>query len=158
MIREELLHPAVSHFPIALLSLLVFVKFSELFIANNHEALKSQLAFLARFLLITGSISLIPSLFLGDMALDIVKSDMRNITLAYQHEELAHNALYVFIVALIIDLIPVLKSIPGRFIKLHTLILLGVILFGNYYIFKTAHSGASLVYDYGTAVEIKVHD
>jgi hypothetical protein len=136
----------------------MFVKIAELFIPKNYEEIKPQVDFLSRFLLIVGSLSLIPTLFLGDISLDIVKSEMRNITLAYQHEELAHNALYIFIAALVIDLIPVIKKIPGKYIKLHTVILLTTIIFGNYYIFKTAHSGASLVYDYGTAVEIKTHD
>lgn len=157
MIREELLHPITSHFPIALLILLIFTKLAQLFVIKTSDSWHEKLDFLNKFLLFTGSLMLLPTIFLGDMAFDIVKSEMKNITLAYKHDELAHTTLYCFIAVLISEVIPLLKPISKNLIKMYLIFQIALIGIGNYYLFETAHSGATMVYDYGTAVKSKIN-
>ncbi len=153
MIREELLHPAVSHFPIAFLSMLMLTKTAQFFVTEKYDEIKKYLYIISKFLLIVGASLLLPSLFLGDMALDVVKQDLCKITQAYQHEDLAHYTLIVFIIAIVFDTLLDIEKIPAKFHKvLKALVLLSIFL-GNYYLFQTAHMGGDLVYEQGAAVK-----
>jgi uncharacterized membrane protein len=155
MFSEELFHPAVSHFPISLLTLVFFTKLAQFIVTKKYKELAVSLNIISKFLLTLGAIFLIPTIFLGDMAFDIVKNDICNIVMGYQHEELSHYTLIIFIFALTLDILPSIRPIP---IKFHTLYQIALILclgWGNFYLFKTAQLGGKLVYEQGAGVKHK---
>ncbi len=152
MIREELLHPAVSHFPIALLVLVGFTKLFQLIVTKKYKELADSLNLISKFLLITGSCFLLPAIFLGDMAFEIVKKDLSNITAAYKHDELAHYTLICFIVAVSIDTLNNVKKFKVQYEFQINIALFIAILVGNYFLFNTAHIGSNLVYEQGAGV------
>lgn len=153
MIREELLHPVISHFPIALLVLVMFTKLAQLIVMNKYNEMEKNLDVISKFLLIVGTSMILPALFLGDMALDIVKNDLSNITTAYRHEDLSHNTLIVFIIAIVIDTLIGMKKLEKTQKLIFELVLLLTIFLGNYFLFQTAHLGADLVYEQGAGVK-----
>jgi uncharacterized membrane protein len=152
MIREELLHPVISHFPIALLVLVMFTKLAHLIVMKKYTELAKNIDIISKFLLIVGSAMILPALFLGDMALDIVKNDLINITAAYRHEDLAHNTLIVFIIAIVLDTLISVKKFSFRQMYMIQVTLFLSIVLGNYFLFQTAHLGADLVYEQGAGV------
>jgi len=152
MIKEELLHPAISHFPVALLTLVLVTKIAELIVGQHNAQLKGQLNLISKFLLYTGTVMLLPSLFSGDIAFDIVKENMCSLIKVYQHDDLAHTTLYFFIAAMIFEITSGLDKIPARYKRPLKLGLLLSILTGNYYLFLTAQMGGKLVYQDGAGV------
>lgn len=150
MIREELLHPIISHFPIAMLVSLSFIKLAHLIVIKKSENWAKNLKLLSTVLLGIGSFLLLPTLFLGEMATDIIKVNACNLTKIYAHEELAESCLYIFIAAIFIDVLGNIDQLKSK-ISLQILCFI-FILIGNYYLFQTGHTGAELVYEYGTAV------
>ncbi|MFT6631812.1 MAG: putative membrane protein [Bacteriovoracaceae bacterium] len=153
MIREELLHPVISHFPIALLVLVMFTKLAHLIVMKRYIELSKNIDMISKFLLIVGSIMILPALFLGDMAFDIVKNDLSNITTAYRHEDLAHNTLIVFIIAIVLDTLVSVREFSFKQMFTIQVCLFFTIALGNYYLFQTAHLGADLVYEQGAGVK-----
>lgn len=151
-IREELLHPIVSHFPIALLSMALILKIAIYISMTKKYDFKKNLTFTYNFCLITGLIFFITNLFIGDIALEAIKSDLCNLTLAYQHEDMAHTTLILFIIIVSFEVLSLVieKTIFKNILSSLAALLLIV---GNFYLFKTAHQGGQLVYEYGAAVK-----
>lgn len=143
MIREELLHPAISHFPIAFLVLATALKLILLFKEDE------RILFTARVLLYLGTFLILPTLFLGDMALDIVKNDLCRLTLAHEHEELGELTLIIFIIGAALDVALNFKLPYKSLVKYLGFIAL---LFGCGVLFETAEHGGELVYEDGAAV------
>ncbi len=153
MIREELIHPAISHFPLALLVLVMFTKTAQFFVTEKYTELKKNLALISKFLLLTGSAFLLPTLFLGDMAFDAVKSDVCNFITVYRHEDLGHYTLVTFIVAIVFDTLIQIKQVPAKLRPLLNIATLITIFLGNYFLLNTANLGGELVYEQGVAVK-----
>lgn len=109
--------------------------------------MKSHLDMGLRFTLWGGLLSHLIVMFLGDMALDVVKQNACSITAIYQHEEKAYYALYCFAFALTDEFIKVKWGEKFRVVTLISLLL------GLYFLFETGHSGAQLVYEQGVAVK-----
>ena len=145
MIREELIHPATIHFSIAFLTFVTPIYVIYLYKKNKN------IEFLLNFFFITGLATLAGSMFLGDMALDIVKKDLCRIQDAYAHEEHAYYTMCIFILSY--------ASFMGRLYVKEELkkwpLLLGLILSigANFYLVKTGHSGSNLVYEQGAGVK-----
>lgn len=151
MIREELLHPIISHFPIAMLVSLSFIKLAHLIVIKKSEIWAKNFKLISTILLGLGSFLLLPTLFLGEMATDIVKVNACDLTKIYAHEELAETCLFIFIAAIFMDVLGNLDQFKSKiFIQVITF---AIILIGNFYLFQTGHTGAELVYEYGTAVK-----
>ena len=155
MIREELLHPALTHFPIACLVLVCFTKVSYLFVTRKSKDLAQKLDFTSQFLLFVGAAMLLPSMFLGDMSLDIVKPQLDNIILAYQHEETAQICLGVFVLALALEVSLKFESIKNKYAGIIQIIILLTLFVGNFFLIKTSHLGSKLVYEQGAGVILK---
>lgn len=153
MIREELLHPAVSHFPIAFLFLSLGLKIAIVVFKQN------QLQTSYRLLLYLGTAFILPTLFLGDMALDIVKTKACRLDLIHEHEELGEQTLYFFIGAILMEMAimatPMARYIKKFFLDCFILLILGC---GCFFLFETAEHGAELVYDQGVAVKREMGD
>lgn len=151
MIREELLHPLFSHFPIVLfvLALLTKIIWVILRLLKNQHA--PQFQYISKLIIYVAPFTYLISIYLGDFALDQIKSDFCDLHEVYKHEEVAYYALYCFLVVLALEAVSELKS------KLKMILQAGTILFlilGNFYLFETAHLGAKLVYDMGAAVKV----
>lgn len=149
-IREELLHPMLSHFPIVLLTLVAFIKPIEI-IYKIRKKQNEVITIIALFLLYTAPLFSIMSLFLGDNSFDIIKHDICELTAAYYHEDMAHMTLYFLLGAVLIQVLIQSKKLIKHELLIE-FILLGLIWTSSFYLFKTAHSGGELVYKHGAAV------
>ena len=91
------------------------------------------------------------ALFTGDEALEIIKPNFCHILDVYAHDNSAHDALIVLIMALVGDLLLYLKALSKykKFVKGILLITLFVL---SGLIVRTSHQGAMLVYEKGAAV------
>lgn len=151
MIREELLHPVLSHFPIAMFSLALVTKLLELLLRKAKREFQLKLNFVSKFLIYLAPLFFLVSMYLGDSSFEIIKSEFCDLALVSKHEDLAYFALYFFLGTLIFE------SLSEFLKKFELLLQVGAfitLLFGNYYLFKTAHLGGELVYEKGAAVKV----
>ena len=151
MIREELLHPMISHFPIVMFSLALFSKSLELLTFTKFSDFSKRLNFLSKSLIFTAPLFFLITIYLGDIATEIIKGDFCEYYLIAKHEEYGYYALYFFIGSLIFESLS--EVFKNKRMLCHFVVLLTLI-GGNYYIFKTAHLGAKLVYEKGAAVDV----
>ncbi len=151
-IREELLHPIMAHFPIALFVLALFTKMAQVFAMKFAKDQVQNLQVITRFLLFSAPLFFLVTLFLGDTSLDIVKNDLPNLTLAYKHEDTSYLALYFFLGAIFSEVIISIETIGLGIKKAAHISVLLLLIIGNYYLMQTAHLGGMLVYEQGAAV------
>lgn len=151
MIREELYHPLFSHFPIVMFFLALLTKVIGLSLHKLKKDFAKLFLSSSKLLIYTSPFVFLISIYLGDFALDQIKNEFCDLFQIYKHEEIAYYALYCFLVVLGLEAVSELKT------KLKSILQIGVIIFlfiGNYFLFETAHSGATLVYDLGAAVKV----
>jgi uncharacterized membrane protein len=151
MIREELLHPMISHFPIAMFSLALVTKSLELLTYSKYRDFSKKVNFLSKSLIFTAPLFFLITIYLGDIATEIIKSNFCESYLIPKHEELGYYALYFFIGSLIFESLS--EVFKDKKIICNSIILLTLI-GGNYFLFQTAHLGAKLVYEKGAAVNV----
>jgi uncharacterized membrane protein len=142
MLRQELFHPVISHFPIALLVLTPFLQLG--FIYSKNE----KIEFLKVFCLYVGAVFYFISLFTGDDAMEIIKNDFCHLIEIYKHEESAQNGLIVLIIALGIEVGSYFK-----FKKVLSWVQVLILIILVYVLADTSHQGAMLVYERGAAVK-----
>ena len=147
--REELLHPAVSHFPIACLVMFSIGYLLQVFLFKKGNSLYGNLVFFNRTLLFFGASMLLPTLFLGDMAFDVIKENLCDITPVYRHEELGETCLIIFLFTMAVEISAIFKSEWSKYTQYLVLILT---FYGVFLLFKTSHLGAELVFEQGAAV------
>jgi len=151
MIREELLHPVLSHFPIAMFSLALGTKLLELLLFKAKREFQKKLNFVSKFLIYLAPLFFLIAMFLGDSSLDIIKNEFCDLSLVSKHEDLSYWALYFFLGTLIFESLSEFLKKFEIFLQIGAFITL---LFGNYFLFKTAHLGGELVYEKGAAVKV----
>lgn len=151
--REELLHPMMSHFPIAMFFLALVAKSFGLAIKSYSKKLSKESLSLARSLIFLAPLLYMINLFLGDIALEKVKNSLCDITQAYQHEQLAETAMLWFIVPIVAEALSFIEWNNKLLLKKLCVSFgfLGLIL-GNFYMVKTAQLGSKLVYEQGAGV------
>ncbi|ATH09339.1 hypothetical protein BIY24_15740 [Halobacteriovorax marinus] len=151
MIREELYHPMFSHFPIVMFALALITKLIGLSLLKLRPQAANYLLTTAKLLIYISPFLFLITIYLGDFALDQIKNQFCDLFQIYKHEEVAYYALYCFLVVLALEAVSELK----HNFKIHMQVGALIFLFcGNYFLFKTAHSGALLVYDLGAAVKV----
>jgi uncharacterized membrane protein len=149
--RSELIHPMLAHFPLALLGVYPFVYTSQFFFKNP---IKDRLEWGARGLLYLGIVLYMVTLYLGDMALEIVTPKLCQLSLAYDHETWGYYGLYSWGLVLVLDI----SNLIGLEKKLSWIKFLPV---GKAFfsflalltLYQAGHSGAGLVYEFGAAVK-----
>ena len=154
MLREELIHPILVHFPIALVSLTFFLRtilWLPFFCKN--EFLKN--AFYFCFYL--GMFSYLPSIFSGEMAFDVVREAANRTSDIYAHEEAAELSMYIFLVS---GSVHVLLQIFSEKLKKWQKLLIEILCYllitaGFLTLAHTAHLGGNLVYNQGIGVRAK---
>ena len=82
---------------------------------------------------------------MGDLSLEIVKKDLPRLQEAFNHEDYSYYTLYIFLLVLLLDIF------SARVKNLKYLIFVASII-GVYFLLRTGHSGADLVYNQGAAV------
>lgn len=143
-VKAEHLHPLTVHLPLGLLVMIPICLISLFFFKNkNHDSLK----FTLHGLFTIGLLSFGMSTFLGDMAFDEVKKNLCSIGAVYSHEEMAYNALILYLITYGLFLFYEVKK---KKIALTASLFLS--LGASFYLFKTGHSGAMLVYEQGAGV------
>lgn len=152
--REELLHSAFSHFPIALLTLALLTKTLFYIFVTKQPKIASNLSLISKFLMFSAPIFFLISIFLGDLAVDIIKNDICNLTLVYEHEHTAQLSLIYFLIAISCEIILGLEALHQKSLRfaLHTILMITLII-GNFYMLKSAHLGGDMVYNHGVAVK-----
>lgn len=151
MIRDELLHPMISHFPIAMFSLALLTKVLELLSYTKFPDFSKKLNFLSKSLIFTAPLFFLVTIYLGDIATEAIKSSFCDFYAISKHEELGYYALYFFIGSLVFE------SLSEVAKQRKILCYIGVVITligGNYFLFKTAHLGGKLVYEKGAAVKV----
>lgn len=155
MWREELLHPLLAHFAVALLPVALFFRLTYLAAKKRHG-----FAFLlpaSRLLLILGAVAAWVAVFTGDIAEDIVNRVICDPTVTHDHEELAewtaYGATFVALIELVLwrwnAFFEIRWSKPLKAVQAVTLL---VLLASTVCLLRTGHLGTSLVYQQGAAV------
>jgi uncharacterized membrane protein len=151
LIRDELLHPMLAHFPIVMFTLAFVVKSLEIVTSYKLKAFSEKLSFVSKSLIFTAPLFYLLTIYLGDIATDAIKNEFCELSLISKHEELGYYALYFFIGALLFESLG--EVFKKRKLVCNFAVLISLI-FSNYFIFKTAHSGAEMVYEKGAAVKV----
>ena len=157
--KTELFHPLFAHLPIGLLCIAPVFKIIAIVLSQfGQKILAERVNFSFRLNLYIALLGYLLVLFLGDMAADVVKSELSKLQDLYNHEEFAYYCLYAFMVATTLETFSMIEtdhkiSIYLKSIWLQFLIL--VFLFvGSFYLYKTGHLGSQLVYEQGAGVNL----
>lgn len=154
MLRTELWHAALAHFPIAFLSTASLLFFVHLvFSVRGHSA--PRLQFCYRFLLFSGFGCATLNMFLGDEAMTIVGMNICNRSILYDHEDYAYYLLICSGLATVSEIFflgvrsQLKKQIPPGLSNAYMAVLLSSVL---YTLVVTSHLGGKLVYEQGAGV------
>lgn len=151
--REEVYHPLLVHFPIGLL-LAATVLHGLAAVAGGRERF-AHLRAAGRILLAIGVASAWAAIYTGNLAEDVVNRVICDPTVTHRHEELAEYATIAASLVLALDLVArklQLKSSQARWLRSWPAIM-AVLLFATYgLLIRTAHLGASLVFQQAAAV------
>lgn len=149
MLRQELYHPMISHFPIALLTFAPLLHLACYFVKSEYLRWSTSLT------LYVGSIFYFMTMYTGDEATAKIKSEFCHLVEIYAHEQTAEYALIALIISLVLDIIArVYPTDMAQKLCAHGMtVSLFVVL---YFLIQTAHQGAMLVYERGAAVKTAV--
>lgn len=143
------LHPAVVHFPIALICLYIFIELINMFLKER------ELKKYALIVLLLGIISGIISVLTGNQAyqnlLENPNLTVHHIQLISEHELYATITIWYFALILIINYYLFIKKKNES--RMHYLFILFIIL-GAIILYYTASIGGSLVYDFGIGTDL----
>ncbi|WP_127715711.1 DUF2231 domain-containing protein [Halobacteriovorax sp. HLS] len=151
LIRDELLHPMISHFPIAMFFLAMISKSIELATFLKYRELSHKFNFVTRCLVFSAPLFYLLTIYLGDIATDAIKNEFCELALISKHEQLGYYALYLIIASLVMESLSEIFKTKKFILSIATLFTL---IFSNYFIFETAHLGGQLVYEKGAAVKV----
>jgi uncharacterized membrane protein len=150
MWREELFHPQIIHFPIALLFI------GTIFYVNGVIGNKnSKLAFLlpsGRLLVLIGVLGAWAAVYTGNMADAVVSRDICDPTVLKDHENFAYTLSYIFSAGIVLDLLGTLILKKEKLVKTLKIIVLVLFLTGSGILMYVGHLGGKLVYQQSAAV------
>lgn len=143
MLRDELFHPAVVHFPIAFLALSGLVALAWLFFRRGTSTLL--------LILTLGVVGGWLGIVTGDWAEGVVNRVICDPTVTQEHEKWAEWATWAATAALPIVLVAAFRRKQGLPFAAR-LVAASLLLFATGSILWAGHLGASLVYQQGAAV------
>ncbi len=143
--RTEVYHPLFVHFPIALLLMGTFFKIFALWGKGQY------LYFPGTILLVTGTLSGWLAIYTGSLADGIVSRTICDPTVLKDHENAAYTMIWLFTVALIIDLAVHYKLLKLKKRLVNFLVVL-ILITGSGFLGYVGHLGASLVYQQAAGV------
>jgi len=147
--RKELWHPVIVHFPIALLLVATFFLLIHFFFRGEYKRIFLNSAF---FVLILGVIGAWLAIFTGDLADGIVSRKICDPTVLKDHELAGQTTAYLFTGAAIIHLLLFLNVLKGKMETLLPFLIFVLMIVGSVFLYRTGHSGASVVYQQGGGV------
>jgi uncharacterized membrane protein len=152
--RIELLHSALIHFPIACLSLATCAEV--LAVLPLPPGCKQALRKISFFLLVIGVPAAWAAVWSGEQAHETVNRVICDPTQTHAHESLALITSWIFTAAVALKIILFIAAqyAPRKYTRVCFLVWFVPLLTsaGTYYLVRTAHLGASLVYLQGAAV------
>lgn len=136
------LHPAIVHFPIALLSVSVLLDLASLF--------SSRLPFrqMGATLLVLGVALAGAAVITGDQAMDAAERAGVKEQIIAPHEQSATATLFIFLALLILRIVMLKRPWTWLWHAYLVVALVGVVL-----LFRTGHLGGKLVFEHGIAVK-----
>jgi uncharacterized membrane protein len=150
MLRAELIHPLIVHFPIALLLTGAALRLACFFLKKNR--LGQTALFSSWVLLLLGVICAWFAVLAGEVAEDIVRSGLCKPDILEQHKDLAYSAATLFSMGLVLDFGKIwIKNFRG--IAFVTTAYCILYLAATVLLILTGGFGAELVYEQGAAVE-----
>ena len=145
--RTEVYHPLFVHFPIALLLMGTFFKIFALWGKGLY------LSFSGTILLVTGTLSGWLAIYTGSLADGIVSRTICDPTVLEDHENAAYTMIWLFTVALIIDVSNHFNLLKLKKQLVNFLVVL-ILITGSGFLAYVGHLGASLVYQQAAGVHI----
>lgn len=143
--RTEVYHPLFVHFPIALLLMGTFFKIFALWGKGLY------LSFPGTILLVIGTISGWLAIYTGSLADGIVSRTICDPTVLKDHENAAYTMIWLFTVALIIDVSYHFNLLKLKKRLVHFLVVL-MLITGSGFLAYVGHLGVSLVYQQAAGV------
>ena len=153
MWREETYHPLLVHFPIGVL-LAAMLLYGLAAFAGRRERFSGLLP-ASRVLLAIGVASAWAAVYTGNLAEDVVNRVICDPTVTHRHEDLAQYATIAASLLLAIDLVAwrlEAKTSLHRWLRPWPAIMSALLLATYGLLLRTAHLGASLVFQQGAAV------
>jgi uncharacterized membrane protein len=150
MMRAELFHPMIVHFPLALLLTGSALRLAHFFLRKIR--LNQVILFSSWVLLLLGVVFAWLAVVAGEVAEDIIRPSLCQPQILDQHRHLAYSAAILFSIALTFDFVKTWIRKPGLtdFIT----IAVAILYFAAMVILTlTGGFGANLVYEQGAAVE-----
>lgn len=145
--RTEVYHPLFAHFPIALLLMGTFFKIFALWGKGKFLASPGTI------LLITGTIGGWITIYTGNLADGIVSRTLCDPTVLKDHENAAYLMIWLFTVALLIDVVYLFNLVKLKKQLANFLVVL-ILMTGSGYLAYVGHLGATLVYQQAAGVNI----
>lgn len=147
--RTEVWHPVTVHFPIALLCFSTLIMMLAPLLREKHY--RSALWF-ATVTLLAGVTGAWVSFYTGQLADGIVARKICDPTILKDHEIAAQTTCFIFTTAFL----PAAYLLRAPSLKLRRITFIctiGLMSVGVFFLFRTGHSGASVVYEQGGAVK-----
>ena len=142
------LHPIAVHIPIAILVVYILIEIFGLF------KQRSEIEYMALFLLVIGLIGGIVSVITGNMEFQELQKNpsitQYHIYQIGRHSDMATLTMWYFIGILIIKFFILIKKKSGSLLHYFFVVLL---LLGGYILYQTGKLGGILVYEYGIGTE-----
>jgi uncharacterized membrane protein len=154
MMRVELVHPMLVHFPIALLVVGCVLK--AVAFALRRSSLYPRLLFSSRLIIACGVLFAWAAVIAGEYAEDIVRPTLCQPEILNVHRALGYTTACLFTIGLLFDW-PRVWLKKTRAHKLFTFLSSLCFLLGFGYIVATGVFGETLVYEQGAAVENQCH-
>lgn len=147
MLRVELWHPLIIHFPIVLLLVGTLLRLA-------GEIFPSVRFFVptGRMLLGAGVLTAWAAIYTGTESYYAVVRTLCDPTVADVHASAAYRAAYLFSFAFVLDGVVWFRGLPDNWTSYFLTVLTALLLTGSGFLTYAGHQGARLVYQQGAAV------
>jgi uncharacterized membrane protein len=146
--RTETWHPLSVHFPIAFLLLATVVGLSVYFFGKETQ--RTFLQYGRGILLMVGCLTIWITIYTGSLAYNVVVRKICDPQVLDEHQWWAYATAIIYSIAMLVELLTVLKIIPKKKLSVHIITVL--LVFGSLSLGYAGHLGASAVYQQGAGV------
>lgn len=147
--RKELWHPLAVHFPIALLLVATFFLAGSFFSKGTYKSFFQHCSFL---LLVVGTVGAWIGMYTGDIADGIVSRKICDPTVLKEHEIAAEIMTYLFSAAAVLSILLFFQLLRSPLHHICLYLIFCSMVAGSFFLIRTGHLGASVVYQQGGGV------